>query len=403
VKALGLALLLVGLGWTGPEGAAGPADSSVRTATQAQKPFKKPIESPLDFRGPGREEPEPDVSEVVLAWFGPGDPDDPDFGDFWRGATLALERENAEGGYRGKPFRLAAAWSENPWQAGITDLTRLVVGGGVWAVLGGLDGSSTHLAAQTALKAQVLLLSPGSTDASTERAHVPWLFSLPPSDEQQAPLLIDRLDKARAGGGFVVAAATDHDSHAALVAMKREMARRRLTPTTLVEFALSDPDRTALTTGLLASGPRAVLIVAPSRAAGRLVAALRARGFSGAILGGAPLARSAFRRAAGAAAEAVIVPLLTGSGTGQEAISRAYAERWQEAPDEAALHGYDAVRLVVEALRHSGLNRARLRDAVRALSPWAGVSGPVAWDAVGRNDRPVSLAVWKGGRLASLR
>ncbi len=35
------------------------------------------------------ETPEPEVDEVVLGWFGPGDPDHPTGGDFWRGALLA--------------------------------------------------------------------------------------------------------------------------------------------------------------------------------------------------------------------------------------------------------------------------------------------------------------------------
>ena len=34
------------------------------------QPYRKGAQEPLDFRGPGREEPEPDVSEVVLGWFG---------------------------------------------------------------------------------------------------------------------------------------------------------------------------------------------------------------------------------------------------------------------------------------------------------------------------------------------
>jgi len=364
-------------------------------------PFKIPPEQPLDFRGPGREEPEPDVSEVVLGWLGPGDPDHPDFGELWRGALLALDQENAAGGYRGKPLRLVPSWSESPWSAAVVDVTRSVYERGAWAVIGGVDGATTHLAVQLALKSRFLLLSPGSTDVSTDRANVPWLFSLVPSDQRLAPVLAEGLDRERAGGAFAVAAATDHDSHAALVAMRREMARRRMTPATLVESALGASDILAVAARLAASEPNAVLVLAPSPAAGRLVAALRASGFSGPILGGAPLARSAFRRAAGAAADGVIVPLLTGPGRGQPAFVRAYEERWREAPDDAALHGYDAVRLVAEALRRSGLNRARLRDAVRALSPWAGASGSVAWDAVGRNDRPVSLAVWKGGRLAS--
>ena len=73
-------------------------------AAPAPPPYKPPSDEPLDFRGPGRDEPEPDVAEVVIGWFGPGDPAHPDFGDYWRGATLALEQENAAGGYRGKPL-----------------------------------------------------------------------------------------------------------------------------------------------------------------------------------------------------------------------------------------------------------------------------------------------------------
>ena len=181
-----------------------PADSSGPGQTEVprndkDKPYKQPSPEPLDFRGPGREEPEPDVDEVVLGWFGPGDPDHPDFGDLWRGATLALEQENAAGGYRGKPFRILPAWSENPWKAGIVDLTRLVYDRGAWAVIGGVDGTTTHLAVQIALKSHFLLLSPGSTDASADHANVPWLFSLPPSDERIAPVLADAIARAAAG------------------------------------------------------------------------------------------------------------------------------------------------------------------------------------------------------------
>ena len=86
---------------TAPADSSGPGQADV-PRNDGDKPFKPPSGEPLDFRGPGREEPEPDVDEVVLGWFGPGDPDHPDFGDLWRGATLALEQENAAGGYRGE-------------------------------------------------------------------------------------------------------------------------------------------------------------------------------------------------------------------------------------------------------------------------------------------------------------
>ena len=181
------------------------------------------------------------MSEVVLGWFGPGDPDHPEFGDFWRGAVLALEEENAGGGYRGRPFRLQPVWSESPWAAGIIDLTRLVVGGGVWAVLGGVDGTTTHLAVQIALKAHVLLLSPGSTDATTDHANVPWLFSLPPSDERIAPVLADALAKAAGAGSFAwPRRPTTTPTRPSSRCVERSP-RVGLGPAALVEFAADEP------------------------------------------------------------------------------------------------------------------------------------------------------------------
>jgi branched-chain amino acid transport system substrate-binding protein len=361
--------------------------------------FKPPSQVPLDFRGPGREEPEPDVDEVVLGWFGPGDPAHPEFGDFWRGAVLALEQENAAGGYHGKPFRLLPAWSESPWKAGIADLTRLVYDRHAWAVIGGVDGTTTHLAVQVALKSHFLLLSPGSTDASADHANVPWLFSLPPSDEHIAPVLADAVARAAAGGPFAVVASTDHDSHAALVALRRALGERRVALAALVEFAPAPDDLPAVARRVLQASPRVVVVLAPSVAAGRLVVAMRGAGYGGTIVGGAPSARGAFGRAAGEAGEGVVAPLFVESGPTSGAYDRAYATRWGEALDEAAAHGYDAVRLVAAAVREAGLNRARIRDAVRSLAPGSGASGPVTWSALGRNQRPLAVGAWKGGRL----
>jgi branched-chain amino acid transport system substrate-binding protein len=80
-----------------------------------------------------------------------------------------------------------------------------------------------------------------------------------------------------------------------------------------------------------------------------------------------------------------------------------YENRWGERPDHAATWSYDAVRLVARAVDRAGLNRARIRDAVRELSPWTGVGGVVRWDALGRNEGPVGLATWVGGQLRPTR
>jgi branched-chain amino acid transport system substrate-binding protein len=362
-------------------------------------PYKPARAEPLEFHGPGREQPEPDIDEVLLGWFGPGDPDHPTGGEFWRGAVLAVEQLNGEGGHQGQPFRLEAGWSENPWGTGVVRVTRMVLQDGAWALLGAIDGASAHLAEQVALKARVCLLSSGSTDDTAHMASVPWYFSLLPSDEAQMPVLAGALEAAAGGGPFAVVAAAEHDAHAALVTLRKVLAGRRLTPATLLEFDPVDGDLAPEAARLLEGHPRVVMVLAPPAPGARLVAALRRRGFGGLVIGGAPLALNAFGRAAGPASEGVVVPLLWQPSGRWDSFARMYENRWKGRPDHAATWSYDAVRLVAEAVGRAGLNRVRIRDALRQLGPWTGAGGVVQWDPLGRNEAPVGLATWTGGQL----
>ncbi len=354
---------------------------------------------PLEYRGPGRETPEPEVDEVVLGWFGPGDPDHPTGGDFWRGALLALEQVNAAGGHRGRPLRLVPGWSENPWGTGVVEVTRMVYEHGAWALVGAIDGAATHLAEQVALKARITLVSSGSTDKTANMASVPWMFSCLPSDEAQAPVLARAVGEAAGGRPFVVVAATDHDSHGALVELRPALAARDLRPLSLIEFdPIDDPG--PLAARLLEDGTGALVILAPAGGGGPPGGRAPAAGLRpGPWSEGPRLALASFARAAGEAAEGVVAPLLWQPSPEWDSFARMYENRWSEPPDHGAAQSYDAVRLVVEAVRRGGLNRARIRDEVREAAPWRGVAGIVQWDALGRNERPVGLATWRQGRL----
>ncbi len=216
-------------------------------------------------------------------------------------------------------------------------------------------------------------------------------------------MIVEGLERAAAGGAFAIAVATDHDSHAALGATRRELARRRLTPDAILEFEAGEPDPSVLAGRLIERRPVALLVLAPPRAAGRLVAAVRAAGFRGPILGGATAARAAFLRAAGPAAEGVLSPVPVAKGPAWEAFERAYEKRWKEPPDLGAARAYDAVRLAGQAVRRAGLNRALVRDTIRDLAPWPGASATVSWNALGRCDTEVTLGSWVGGRLEVAR
>jgi hypothetical protein len=45
--------------------------------------------------------------------------------------------------------------------------------------------------------------------------------------------------------------------------------------------------------------------------------------------------------------------------------------------------------MLVAAVRKAGLNRERIREAVKSLSPYDGASGRIEWDEFGQNRRAV--------------
>ena len=314
------------------------------------------------------------MREVKIGYFGPADPLHAVGGTLWQGAAQAIEQANLEGGYKGLPFRLVPAWRDNPWRAGAGVLARLIYQERVWAIIGSIDGATTHLAEQVALKARLTLINPAASDRTIHGANVPWMFSCVPGDHRQAPVLV----KALAGRPFVLVSATDHDSRAFVAELRARPALR-------IEFQAGTPEVSALAARVAEAAPQAVVVIAGALDSGRVVAALRRLGCTTPVLCGPAAGRRAFLEEAGPAAEGVLFPLLMDGSVGPLS-------------DYAAAHAYDAVRLLVAAIRKAGLNRVCIRDAVRELSGWQGRSGVIRWDALGQNERAVRLGTIRQGR-----
>jgi ABC-type branched-subunit amino acid transport system substrate-binding protein len=182
-----LSILLAVLSWL-----SGPAH--LNSQQTASRPFFEARKQQTEFTGPGREDREPEgLTEVRIGYFGPNDAAHPEGGDIWTAVSLAVDEANAEGGYSGLPFRLVPGWADNPWGNGGIQVARMAYEDRVWAVIGGIDGPSTHLAEQVAAKARLPLISPVATDKTVNLANVPWMFSAVPGDHALAPLLASAL------------------------------------------------------------------------------------------------------------------------------------------------------------------------------------------------------------------
>jgi ABC-type branched-subunit amino acid transport system substrate-binding protein len=343
-----------------------------------------------------------DLREIRIGYFGPDDPDHPVGGGIWKGAKLAIEESNAAGGYRGRPFRLVQDWDENPWSGGAASVARMVYRESVWAVIGGIDGTSTHLAEQVVAKARLALIDPASTDRTVNSANVPWMFSCMPADRVLMAAIGDALLASRGRESFILASATDHDSRIMAEAFLSVVHREHSGPQRHFEFQSGSHRLPELAKQIAKSEVEAIVVLAGASDSAALVLELRAAGAESPIFGGPSLGRRTFLDRARSAAEGVRLPMTLQESDLAAEFGERFGARWNVAPDYAAFHAYDSTRLLVAAIRRAGPNRAQIRDALAELSPWKGVSGTIRWDEIGRNSRGARLGTIRDGRVRAV-
>lgn len=342
------------------------------------------------------------ASEILIGYFGPGTSTHPEAGDMFSAASLAIEQANLAGGYNGDPFRLVVGWSDNPWGSGIKEVVRMAYEHKVCAIIGGIDGPSTHLAEQVVAKARLTLISPASTDKSVNLANVPWMFSSLPGDDIQAPILAGAISSSVADGPFVLISATDHDSHLFTVELKKSFIKQRINPRYHFEFKPGEKNFTPIMDRIIPVKAQALIIIAGADDSANLIAAVRENNFGGLVFGGPSFGRRSFLEKAGQTAQGVIFPVLYLPNKKNESFEKQFVKRFNKRPDYLAAHTYDTVNLLIYAIKKAGLDRTKIRDAVKELSPWNGVTGTFNWSVHGANTRPVQLGTITNGRVLSV-
>ncbi|MCU0962947.1 MAG: ABC transporter substrate-binding protein, partial [Pirellulaceae bacterium] len=195
----------------------------------------------------------------------------------------------------------------------------------------------------------------------------------------------------------------DHDSYLLTREIRQALTARRRTPQYQFEYAPQSQALPSLVSACVATNPDCIVVVADPSLSAQLVLALRAAGYAGSIVGGPACGRSPFISQVADQAGELTFPVLCGPCTGSVLAAPDAGETgWLDRSDYAGRHTYDAVWLVVRAIRQAGLNRADIAQALRTLSPTAGVSGPIEWDGPGSNVRRPQLAGLRDGHIVRL-
>lgn len=379
------------------------------------EPYERFFLQPLTYRGYGRHLPEPEnVQEVRIGFLGPIQPlpsvatggatTDGGLGRrMLEGAVLAVEEANARGGYRGSgiPYRLVVRNDNGLWGASGEEIVHLAYREGVWAILGTVDGANTHIAIRVALKIEIPVVNTADTDPTLVETMIPWVFRNITDDRQMSYALADHVFGTL---GLKRVAALRVGTRYGRVSMDelRDAATRLGRPLLVeLQYRPEETDFAAYLERIRALEPDAVLTWGDAAASARILEQMRALGMNQWLIGSDRIVAPELLAAAGPEETRVVAASPWNPTRDDPRLARflrSFAARFGEPPETYAAHAYDGTVMLLEAIERAGLNRARIRDELAAVTEWYGVTGPKRFDTVQTDRSQAWLATLERGR-----
>ena len=327
------------------------------------------------------------------------------------GARLAVEQVNAAGGIDGRALNFVNITTESDETKTVTAAKRLIEQEHAAAIVGPMSSGSSFAIIDTVQRAKVPVVANGASRGivlPVEQKR--WIFLAPLTDVLVQGKMLDHM---RAHGITRIALL---NSDVAFGTSGRQQLERLATIARIrlvmeQTFGNSDQDMTPQLAKIRGSDAQATVIWATGP--GLAIATKNARqlGMQTPLY----LAHSAndfnFLKLAGDSAAGVLLPsskiyvasALAASDPQKAVIERfvvAYEAKYGKKPATFAANGYDAMMIIVAALRKAGPDRDKLRDAIEGLRDHIGVTAVYSYSPTdhfgARPDSVVMLVVHQG-------
>lgn len=317
------------------------------------------------------------------------------------GIKLAVEEINAAGGVQGRPLKLITYDDQGKAQEAATVVTRLITQDKVIAILGEVASSRSIAGGQIAQKSGVPMITPSSTNPAVTEIG-PMVSRVCYTDDLQgkacAKFVFEHL-KLRS------AAILFNRQQAYSKGLADEFARSFTamggTVVAQQSYGDGDADYSAQISAIRDSAAQVIFIPGYYTDAGNIAKQVRRAGVQATLMGGDGWDSIELGRIGQDAIEGAYfcnhyapdqkTPEVT------EFVKK-YKEKFGEVPDALAALGYDAAKLLADAMRRSpslaGKDLAQAINSTRALK---GVTGTITIDEQRNAQKPLVIVQVKGG------
>ena len=302
-----------------------------------------------------------------------------------QGAELAILTANEKGGFNGQHFELVVRSMEGPWGTGSKQAVDLIFEEKVWALLGVHDGRNAHLVEQAAAKSEVVFLSAWSGDPTLSQAFVPWFFNCVPNDNQQAESLISVIYNNRKFRKVTVIHSNDYDSKMMLNSFTKSAVKQGESDPLLLNYENYSERMENLTGKLREESTDCIVLFCQPSASLKTIKQIKKAGLNLPVYGSLNILNENELSAEQLQEfdNLLMIPSGEWQETGKLKFMKDYEKKYGKMPGLAASYSYDAVKIIIEAIKEAGSSdREKIQKSLETIIH-KGITGSIQFEERG--------------------
>lgn len=354
---------------------------------------------------PGREAQTADsAGDIPVGVYGALSGDQAAFGTSTvNGVRLAAEEINAAGGVLGRQIRLVVEDDQGRAEEAASVVTKLITSDNVLGLIGENSSNQSLAAAPIAQSNSVPMISPSSTNpAVTEKGE--YIFRVCFTDPYQGKALASfvrtnlKLDTA----GILLDKKNDYSVGLAEV-FKREFEAAGGKVVAEQSYSGGDTEFRPQLTTIKSASPQVLFVPGFYTEVGQIAIQARDLGLTVPMVGGDGWDSPAVIQIGGKSIEGSYFSDHYFVGDSRPVVRQfvtKYEQRHQRKPEATAALGYDALYILVNAIRRANsLDRKGIRDQIAATKDYQGVSGTISMGPDRNPIKPVAMIKIENGRM----
>ncbi len=299
-------------------------------------------------------------------------------------ALMVEEMVNDSGGINGRPLKIIIEDDQSDNTQAATAAKKLIEADQVVAVVGPTLSGTTLAIVDTFEKAQVPLISCAASIKITQPVKK-WVFSTAQPDVLAVARLMEYL-KAKQIKSIAVLYDSNPFGKSGAEVLDKQAPENGIKIVAKETFESKDTDMTTQLTKAKAANPEAVICWGTNPGPAIVAKNMKQLKMSIPLFMSHGVANRKFIELAGDAAEGVVFPAgkllvaetLPETDKQRQVLldySKAFQGKYGKSADTFGGHGWDALQLVIQALKQVGPDRAKLRDAIESTKDFVGISG----------------------------